>query len=68
MTYEERLYDSELYGGRPDRPAPQPVICPECGALLDAEDDRVFVTGEEDYVLGCSRCVRTAPPGGGLAG
>lgn len=62
MTREERLYDSELYGGRPDRPLPAPVRCPECGAFLDADDDLLYITGEADYVLGCGRCVRTVDP------
>ena len=62
MTREERLYDSELYGGRQDLPSPAPARCPECGAFLDADDDLLYVTGEADYVLGCARCVRALPP------
>lgn len=63
MNYEERLYDSELYGGCIEQRSPPPPFCPECGASLDSDEDEVYQTREEPaYVLGCSRCVRCRSP------
>ena len=63
MTYEERLYDSELYGGCLEQPIPPAPVCPECGATLDSDDDQLYQTREEpSYILGCSRCVRSCTP------
>ncbi|MEG0804440.1 MAG: hypothetical protein RSF90_05745 [Pygmaiobacter sp.] len=59
MNYEERLYDSELYGGCEGGGTPPACSCPECGAVLDSDEDLIYTSRETDYVLGCSRCVLT---------
>lgn len=64
MTREERMYDSELYGGCLDGADPPAPVCPECGAVLDSDDDLLYESREEPvYVVGCSRCVRHRAPG-----
>ncbi|MDY4784714.1 hypothetical protein [Pygmaiobacter massiliensis] len=63
MTWEERLYDHQIDEAWPQKPSARETCCPECGAVLDSDEDELYESREGDYILGCSRCVQVRPAG-----